>query len=100
MSIGKLLSVVACCIAIGGCNSHSEARELIAHQLKDPGSAQFRDLIARDGTTCGWVNSKNSYGAYAGFSPFLVVGTYSRILDSDSDPLWVSTCAWRYKNQY
>lgn len=100
MSISKLFSVVACCIAIAGCNAHGAAKDAIRSQLKDPGSAQFRDLLSHDATTCGYVNSKNSYGAYAGFSPFVVGGTYSRILDSEADPLWVSTCAWRYKNQY
>lgn len=26
---------------------------------------------------CGWVNSKNSYGAYTGFRPFYVLGAHS-----------------------
>lgn len=49
--------------------------------MKDPDSAKFRymrfieagknnDTIG--GFVCGNVNAKNSYGAYAGFSPFYV----------------------------
>jgi hypothetical protein len=48
-----------------------------AESLKDPGSAQFKwvpvVLLERDGGTfdyCGLVNSRNSYGGYAGFQKF------------------------------
>lgn len=45
-------------------------------RLKDPDSAQFKALkvFRRDDdyiAVCGEVNAKNSYGGYAGFTPFV-----------------------------
>ena len=44
--------------------------------MRDPGSAQFRNLVVRplsDKKTimvCGWVNGKNNFGAYTGYKRF------------------------------
>ena len=50
----------------------------IQEKLKDPESARFKELTVHKGETptegvyyvCGEINSKNSYGGYAGFTPF------------------------------
>lgn len=52
----------------------------IRYSLKDPSSAEFRDVksyaftgqngLADGFTVCGMVNAKNSYGGYTGFTPF------------------------------
>lgn len=43
-------------------------------RLKDADSAKFKDVrIAANGTVCGQVNAKNSYGAFAGFTPFIAL---------------------------
>lgn len=49
-------------------------------KLKDADSAKFKDVLVyvKPGaepvhSLCGQVNSKNSYGAYAGYSPFFGV---------------------------
>lgn len=59
-----------------------EAQERYVETLKDPDSAQFKDLYVirsthEDGKTkfailCGKVNAKNSYGGYVGFKHFTV----------------------------
>jgi hypothetical protein len=67
----------------------SKARKSILSELKDPGSAQFRDV--RKGTDedrariCGQVNSKNGYGGYVGFQKFVYFpdSDESVILDDD-----------------
>ncbi len=50
-------------------------KALIERQLKDPASAQYRDVRAFDQTgtvmVCGDVNAKNSYGGYTGFEGFV-----------------------------
>ncbi|RWK85294.1 MAG: hypothetical protein EOR52_27700 [Mesorhizobium sp.] len=44
----------------------------IIHKLRDPGSAQFQGLVmARSKVLCGFVNAKNGFGGYVGFTPFL-----------------------------
>src|SRR4051812_35390213 len=42
-----------------------------ASSLKDPSSVQLRNVKENDQVICGEYNSKNSYGAYSGFSPFV-----------------------------
>ncbi|SMF45790.1 hypothetical protein [Pseudogulbenkiania subflava] len=52
--------------------------QIVRDSLKDPDSAQFRDLqwsIDHEqygDSLCGWVNAKNSLGWYVGFHPFAV----------------------------
>jgi hypothetical protein len=67
-------------------NSEAAASKFIISKMKDPGSATFRysyppvhglllDLttVNQQGTfLCGEVNGKNSFGGYAGFTPFIV----------------------------
>lgn len=53
-------------------------REALEDHLKDSESARFRGFRQskpENGvwTLCGEVNAKNSYGAYSGFEPFLVI---------------------------
>ncbi len=59
------------------------AKEVAARDLKDPASAQFRDLRV-DGTgdklrLCGEINGKNSYGGYVGFKKFAVAANTAMI---------------------
>ncbi|MGX1022503.1 hypothetical protein AB7M33_005179 [Pseudomonas sp. Y3 TE3536] len=60
--------------------AEAQAKTMIAHDLKDPDSAQFRQTYfitadargdARDKSKDSWcveVNAKNSYGGYVGYS--------------------------------
>ncbi len=61
-------------LALAGCgdNALQDAHKAVAYQLMDPASAQFRnDRELADGSVCGEVNGKNSYGAYSGFGHYL-----------------------------
>lgn len=44
-----------------------KAQESVMALLKDPSSAEFRNMNGM----CGEVNSKNSFGAYTGFVRFI-----------------------------
>lgn len=64
------------------------ATAAVAGMLKDPESARFQGLygMQRAGhpevtSICGEVNAKNSYGGYAGFSRFVVVGNLVELWD-------------------
>jgi hypothetical protein len=48
------------------------AKQQVSAKLMDPDSAQFRDLRKFSDTIYGWVNAKNSYGAYNGYREFNV----------------------------
>lgn len=79
----------------------------VTEEFKDPGSAQFRKVVLVDGANaktkgegiyCGEVNAKNSYGAYAGFKPFIaaVLGTGAFTInvahDADSTAVVTELC--------
>lgn len=49
------------------------AKKAAAYDLKDPASAQYRNVRVSDVLptyVCGEINAKNSYGGYVGFTPF------------------------------
>lgn len=59
----------------------SRAKDAVAAQLFDGGSAQFRNVHAVNIISiCGEVNAKNRFGAYVGFTKFNVMG-------NDSNPI-------------
>jgi len=72
--------------ALTGCKPSAEkaielAQKEVSADMKDPESAKFRYMRfiqqgEKDGVVggfvCGNVNAKNSYGAYAGYSPFFI----------------------------
>ena len=65
-----------------------KAKEAIASKLKDPGSAQFRNvklkLYIDKPVVCGEVNAKNSYGGYVGFKRFIAGIDFGTLESSDS----------------
>lgn len=84
------------------------AEYAISQQMRDPESAQFRDVSVHavaggEKVVCGEVNSKNGYGGYAGFQRFVATGRSSFLesqMESKSFALvWKSLCAdsvtWR-----
>ncbi|ENX33521.1 hypothetical protein F889_02182 [Acinetobacter colistiniresistens] len=46
----------------------NKIEEIVKYQLKDSESARFRNVVKN----CGQVNAKNSWGAYSGFTRFIV----------------------------
>lgn len=52
-----------------------EVFELVTENFRDPLTSQFRRLhrASAPNRYCGEVNTRNMYGAYGGFKPFLVV---------------------------
>ena len=61
----------------------SQGLTSLKRRLRDPGSAEFRDVWAVRGTisadtsyfACGYENSRNAYGTHTGFSPFVAIGS-------------------------
>ena len=83
MTIFRCSALFAILLAIAACSPTSsaprdpnaellaKAEEGILSQLKDPESAQFRNLLLNgQNVVCGEVNARNSFGGYSGFSAF------------------------------
>lgn len=92
---------VAAIVALAGCGKSDidQAREAVAEQLKDPGSAKFQNerVVGSDNTVCGEVNSKNSVGGYVGFSSYVALrkddGSYMALLESKGQTIIIkSSC--------
>lgn len=59
-------------LVLSGCSPMDGERELVAKRLKDPESVKFRnEKRYKNGYVCGEFNSKNSYGAYVGYSGYI-----------------------------
>ncbi len=78
-------------ITYGGEYIRSDALKYARIRLKDPDSAQFRNVRVVDVEegilVCGEVNGKNSYGKYAGFVLF-ISGLTVKIYKPSSDPIY------------
>jgi hypothetical protein len=75
--IGLLIGGATSAAGAGDPALVARAQDAIREALKDPQSAQFKDVYVRELKTsrvvCGSVNAKNSYGGYVGFRPFFVM---------------------------
>ena len=72
----RLAAMLAATVVTVSCSAGVEkkAKELVAAQLFDPSSAQFRNLYVstrNPGVICGEVNGKNRFGGYVGFRRFV-----------------------------
>ena len=115
----RLILAVATILLVAGCvdvndtpvntrpatvtkQDHGFVQTGIIDDLKDPGSAQTRNLVAYDLSDgqgriiCGQMNGKNSFGAYVGYQPFYIrvkdgavvskiVGTGSEMYPTDAN---------------
>lgn len=76
-----------------------KAKDAVRPTLKDPDSAQFGQVFAGnvDGTACGTVSAKNSFGAYTGQTRFITALTpASSTVDDGSAAFgeqWERLCA-------
>lgn len=70
----RVILVGALALMASGCGGQvGAAKEVVSRELKDPASAEFRDVKVAGPAVCGQVNAKNSYGGYEGFRRFVVV---------------------------
>lgn len=68
------------------------AEEVVRGLLKDPDSARFGEeyvISAKAPLVCGWVNAKNSFGAYEGATQFIVFGAGATLRNEDNDRKFV-----------
>lgn len=88
----KKIILVCVFIALAGCSN--EVEKTVKQQLKDPDSAQFKDINGR----CGLVNAKNSYGGYTGFKRFYISNDVVILENLDDENIlpfelgWAANC--------
>lgn len=68
------------CLLLGLVGCSNKVEQVVKQQLKDPDSAQFKNVKNK----CGEVNAKNTYGGYTGFKRFVVVAD-SVLIESDQE---------------
>ncbi len=72
----------AAILALSNCSAPQVDYEAaVKRELRDPDSAQFSDVVVNVESACGFVNSKNGYGGYAGRQPFIVVGDDATLIE-------------------
>lgn len=97
----KTVILAAALVCLSGCHKVGEQVQLhraksdIASAMKDPGSAEFRNVThAKYGNSrvvCGEVNGRNGFGAMGGFRSFMYVQPLMRF-ESEAGGSAVSTC--------
>jgi hypothetical protein len=63
-------------VIVFSAHEYDDVRSAVSKQLIDPDAAHFRDIkrgLGKGDVICGYVNGKNSYGAYVGFRSFVFV---------------------------
>lgn len=55
----------------------------VRRMMKDPESAQFRNLEVKRGGLCGEVNARNGFGGYVGFREFVFDDEGAVVRDND-----------------
>lgn len=78
-----------------------KGKEAVRSKLKDPHSAQFKNVYFHRGAkgipvSCGEVNSKNGFGGYSGFQKFISAGntelTFIQSEVTDFSTSWKQFC--------
>jgi len=79
--------IIACVVAwpqYQKWSEHQNAKALVLASLKDPASAQFRNLRKNFNGVCGEVNAKNAFGGYTGFKTFEVAADGKVFMEQDA----------------
>lgn len=77
---GAFVSIGACAFFGAQWWQSKRMQEEVSKHLKDPSSAEFRNLTRQGSAICGEVNAKNGFGGYAGFTAFILVEGQSLLL--------------------
>jgi len=73
-------------VLLAGCSpTNVDYETAVKRELRDPDSARFSDVTVNVESACGFVNSKNGYGGYAGRQPFVVVGSDATLIEATAD---------------
>lgn len=81
-----------------GCSPTFTGKDKVLEQLKDPASAEFREIKVSifNGAplVCGEVNAKNSYGGYTGFRHFMIKEGRARLASDEISSVRIDACCY------
>lgn len=86
----KCVFAVVAVLALASCSPSVEeaAKAKAAALLRDPSSAQFRNVKAGSMFVCGEINGKNGFGAYTGFVRFHATKDSAEIDPQSRSPVY------------
>jgi hypothetical protein len=92
-----ICSLIISTLFVAGCDPKVyEAKREIASAMRDPSSAEFRNVVVFPVTNgnmvCGEVSGKNGFGAMAGFMHFLYRAPLMRIATNSQDNFAIHQC--------
>jgi hypothetical protein len=72
------IAAITALVLLGACGAVdgdiAAAKQAVAGELKDPDSAEFRNVRkVGAGTVCGEVNGRSLFGGYAGYRRFIAI---------------------------
>lgn len=85
--------LIVAALALSGCSN--QATNAVAELMRDPASAEFKDVKRCPSDTNVWqgeANGKNAFGAYVGFKPFLSDGVSAGFAGDISYDLLFERC--------
>jgi len=89
----KVALILVALAALSACSDKPEER--VRELLNDPDSAKFSDVGTAGKFTCGFVNGKNTLGAYAGKRAFIVEDEFVQIETADDAAAGPSGVFWQ-----
>lgn len=75
-------------LAACGDNEIDAAKDMVASEMKDPSSVQWKDVKRCNSdrnVVSGEVNAKNSYGAYVGYTAFFYSNGVAALVTNTDD---------------
>jgi hypothetical protein len=96
----RVLTLVFLTLIVAGCEPERIrlAKDAVRDVLREPDTAQFRNVVDHGHVVCGEVNAKNGFGGFTGFQDFYVIGKPPRravLVDERSDftaEIWADNC--------
>jgi hypothetical protein len=94
----KSVLIFLCAIILVACDSPEikEAKNEVAEAMRDPSSAEFRNVksfkVNTSTMVCGEVNGKNGFGAMAGYNYFLYISPLIRVAKNSKESQSIYQC--------
>lgn len=100
------LVLILIVVTLAGCETRSvaDAKKAVEDKLKDPESAQFKEITKTNTPDqpliCGKYNAKNAMGGYVGFRTFMYFKGRIYMSDDELSSIELSTCCMTLRGHF